>query len=105
VADVLIAGERTVDLGVATDQLLERGLPRMLSEGGPHLLADLYATDLVDELCLAISPLVACGEGSRITAGPSLPSLHPQRLETVLERDGFLFLRYVRPSSAEGPTL
>lgn len=96
VADVLVAGERTVDLGVATDRLLEAGMPRMLSEGGPHLLADLYASDLVDELCLAISPLVTCGEGSRITAGPVLPTLRPQRLQTVLERDEFLFLRYVR---------
>lgn len=96
VADVLVAGERTVDFGVVSDLLVERSLPRMLSEGGPHVLAEMYAADLVDELCLALAPLVACGEGSRLTAGPTLPRPAPVQLATVLERDGFLFLRYVR---------
>ena len=43
VADVLVAGERTVDLRLARQLLVEAGLPRILSEGGPRVLAELYA--------------------------------------------------------------
>jgi len=35
VAEVLVAGERTVDMGLAAQLLLEQGLRRMLCEGGP----------------------------------------------------------------------
>ncbi len=94
VAEVLVAGERTVDMGLAAQLLLEQGLRRMLCEGGPHLLAELYAADLVDELCLALSPLVACGEGSRLTAGAALSQPLRVRLASVLEREEYLFLRY-----------
>jgi len=96
VADVLLAGSRSVDLGLAIDLVEQQGLPRMLSEGGPRALADLYAADLIDELCLAISPLVVAGQESRLTNGPPLPQPLTVRLEAVLERDGFLFLRYLR---------
>jgi riboflavin biosynthesis pyrimidine reductase len=96
VADVVVAGDRGVDLPLALELLDQQGLPRMLSEGGPQALADLYAADLVDELCWAISPLVVAGHESRLTAGPPLPVPLAVRLESVFERDGFLFLRYLR---------
>jgi len=96
VADVLLAGEAAVDLRVALELLEQQGLHRMLSEGGPQTLAALYAADLVDELCLAISPMVVAGQESRLTAGPPMPEPLPVRLASVLERDGFLFVRYLR---------
>jgi riboflavin biosynthesis pyrimidine reductase len=96
VADVVLAGGAAVDLGIALELLEQQGLTRMLSEGGPQTLAALYAADLVDELCLAISPLVVAGEESRLTAGPPMPEPLVVQLGTVLERDGFLFLRYLR---------
>jgi riboflavin biosynthesis pyrimidine reductase len=96
VADVLLAGGTTVDLAVVIELLERQGLPRMLSEGGPQALAALYAADLVDELCLAMSPIVVAGQESRLTAGPPMPEPLLVHLGTVLERDGFLFLRYLR---------
>ena len=96
VADVLIAGEQTVDLRLARTQLVELGLPRILSEGGPGVLAELFALDLVDELDLAISPVVTGGLESRITHGPALPVPQQVRLAGAYERDGFLFLKYLR---------
>jgi len=96
VAEVVVAGERRVDLRAALDELAGRDLPRILSEGGPHVLAEMFAEDLVDELCLAVAPIVTCGEELRITAGPALPSPAGLRLAHVLEKDGFLFLRYTR---------
>lgn len=96
VADVVVVGEQQVDLPRALDALVERGLSRILSEGGPQVLAELLAAGLVDELCLAIAPLVTCGAETRITAGPALATPMQLTLAQVLEQDEFLFLRYTR---------
>jgi riboflavin biosynthesis pyrimidine reductase len=101
VAEVLVAGEGSVDLGVALDLLAEQGLTRILSEGGPQALAELYAADLVDELCLAVSPVVVAGREARLTDGPALPAPVAVQLEAAYERDDFLFLRYGRSSTHE----
>lgn len=94
VADVVVAGEDDVDLGLALDLMAGDDLPLVLSEGGPGVLAQLLVGGLVDELCLAISPTVVSGPATRITAGPSFHPSRSLRLSGVAERDGFLFLRY-----------
>jgi riboflavin biosynthesis pyrimidine reductase len=96
VADVVVAGQESVDLPMAAHTLAQRGLRRVLSEGGPHVLAQLFAADLVDELCLAVAPVVTAGEDLRITAGPPLATVKQLTLGQVLEKDDFLFLRYRR---------
>jgi riboflavin biosynthesis pyrimidine reductase len=100
VADVLVVGEQSVDLAAALDLLVSQGLSRILSEGGPRVLSELFRADLVDELCLAISPVVVAGAEPRITSGPSLPAVHPMELGAVYERDGFLFTRWLRSPRA-----
>ena len=57
------------DLAAALDVLAMRGLVHVLAEGGPRLLADLLAADLVDELCLTTSPLLLAGPAPRTAAG------------------------------------
>ena len=97
VADVLSCGEAEVDLSVAIAALAERGMPQILSEGGPHLLGALTESDLVDEMCLSLAPLLAGPGAGRITAG--LPSTIARRLElrsALLADDGYLFMRYLR---------
>jgi riboflavin biosynthesis pyrimidine reductase len=96
VADVITVGAERVDMPAALDALADRGLRRVLSEGGPHLLAELFAADQVDELCLTVSPRVTCGHELRITAGPPLSEPAGLSLAHVLEEDEFLFLRYTR---------
>lgn len=54
--DVIVAGDDEVDLTDAVRQLAERGLTRLLCEGGPQLLTALLEEDLVDELCLTHTP-------------------------------------------------
>ena len=94
-ADVIVAGQDTVDLAAAVDALAERGHRRMLAEGGPHLLAQLAGAGLLDELCLTIGPLMAGPGAPRIVAGvPATPL--PLTLAHVLEDDGFLLCRYIR---------
>jgi len=96
-ADVVIAGEETVDLEAAVTALAERGHRRMLTEGGPHLLAQLLEAGLLDELCLTVAPLLTGPGAGRIVAGaPSGPAALPLTLGHVLEDDGFLFFRYLR---------
>ena len=95
-ADVVIAGSRHVDLATAIRALAGRGLRRILTEGGPRLLGQLVAADLLDELCVTVSPLLAGGDAARITAGADLPSPRRFRLGHVLEAEGSLFCRYVR---------
>lgn len=58
VADVLVAGDETADLGLALDALAEAGHRVVLCEGGPTLLGELAAAGLVDEVCLTVSPLM-----------------------------------------------
>ena len=94
-ADVVVAGDETIDLKAAVDALAARGHRRMLAEGGPYLLAQLLEAGLLDELCLTIAPLLAGPGAPRIVAGP--PGASPPRpltLAHILEDDGFLLSRY-----------
>jgi riboflavin-specific deaminase-like protein len=95
VADVVEAGTGRVDLTKGLALLRERGLGHLLCEGGPHLFGTLTAADLVDEVCLTVSPLLAGGGAGRITAGPASP-VRRMRLADALAADGSLLLRYRR---------
>ena len=94
VADVVIAGERDVDLRRALDAIGDRGARSVLAEGGPSLNAELAGADLLDELCLTLSPAVVGGDGKRIVTGPALDPWSTLELRSVCEEDGYLFLRY-----------
>ena len=94
VADVIVAGETEVDLAAALAALHERGLRRVNCEGGPHLLRDLVAAGLLDELCLSLSPLLTGPGAGRITAGPPFGA-RPMTLAGLLAEDGFLYCRYL----------
>jgi riboflavin biosynthesis pyrimidine reductase len=94
VAEVVVAGDRDVDLAVALDALGGRGHRAVLAEGGPILNAQLAAAGLLDELCLSLSPRLVGGDAKRILDGPPLPGPAPLRLCSVCEQDRFLFLRY-----------
>jgi len=77
------------------DALRERGLEAILCEGGPHLMGELTNADLLDELCLTISPVLVGPGTQRIVDGPSWQAHRRGRLTQLLEADGLLFTRYV----------
>ncbi|MEV4637011.1 pyrimidine reductase family protein [Actinoplanes sp. NPDC049548] len=95
VAEILPLGDEAVDLAAMVAELHRRGATQVLCEGGPRLFGALIAADLVDEVCLTVSPLLAGGGAGRIAAGPDGP---PRRMElrSLLAEDDMLFLRYAR---------
>jgi riboflavin biosynthesis pyrimidine reductase len=96
VADVVLAGDASVDLSRAFGVLAERGAENVLVEGGPDVNGQLAAAGLLDEVCLTISPVLVAGGAGRIARGADLAVPTTLELATVLEADGYLFLRYRR---------
>jgi riboflavin biosynthesis pyrimidine reductase len=103
VADVVVAGTGGVDLRRALDALGHRGFRHVLAEGGPTLNGELALAGVLDELCLTVSPKLAAGDAKRILAGPPLPTPTGLELRSVLEDEGYLFLRY-RTLVTESPS-
>lgn len=97
---VLVLGDETVDLAALKDALAARGLTQLICEGGPHLLRDLVADGVADELCATIVPRLLGGEHPRITQGP--PVDVPLRLRLLLESEGTLLGRWTISSQRRG---
>lgn len=95
VADVVACGPDTLDAASMVADLRERGLGRIHCEGGPSLFGTLLAADVVDELCLTVSPLLVGGDSGRIVHG-DLPSPRPMQLAGILRSKSVLLLRYTR---------
>jgi riboflavin biosynthesis pyrimidine reductase len=92
----VVRHEGAVNLGEALRYLRrERGIRALLSEGGPHLHAQMQADGLVDDLFLTIAPKLSGGEAVRIVEG-ALPGVTDLELAWLLEEDGELFARYRR---------
>lgn len=100
VADVLVCGDTQVDVALALIELADRGLPRVLCEGGPELFSSMLEADVVDEVCLTISPVFVAGGAPRIAHSATA---HPRnfRVASLLsDSDGFVFLRYASERAA-----
>ena len=78
--------------------LAERGLRRVLCEGGPHLNRQLHAAGLVDDLCLTLSPLVVAGAANRTTVGDRIDEDAFRLDHAIGTDDSALLLRYLRAS-------
>jgi riboflavin biosynthesis pyrimidine reductase len=91
IADVV----STMSLPDVLDELAARGHRHVLCEGGPTLFGELVALDLVDELCLTLSPQLTGAGAGRIVDGPPSP-VRRLALANVLVHDDELFLRYRR---------
>ncbi|WP_371836777.1 pyrimidine reductase family protein [Rhodococcus rhodnii] len=95
-ADVVRTRSRSVPSADLLGLLAERGLVRVLCEGGPTLFGALLADDAVDELCLTTSPMLVAGGAGRI-AESTADAVRAMRPEAVLaDDDGTLLVRWVR---------
>ncbi|WP_024805916.1 pyrimidine reductase family protein [Nocardia sp. BMG51109] len=95
-AEVVEAGDTTVTAADLRAALADRGLLRVLCEGGPSLFGELVSAGGADELCLTLSPLLVGGTAGRIAVSPNaLPT--PMALRTLLvDDDGTLLTRWER---------
>lgn len=84
-----------VDLAAGLGELHRRGHRQLLCEGGPYLFGALTTDDLVDEVCLTVSPLLAGAGAGRITAGTPSPP-RGMGLRHLLAAESTLLLRYTR---------
>jgi riboflavin biosynthesis pyrimidine reductase len=102
--EVVVAGDERVEIDVALAALADRGHRVVLCEGGPRLLGQLAADDLLDELCLTMSPVVG-GDPLPIALVPDGAPFRRFGLDHVLvDDDDAVFLRYTRPGAARAGT-
>ncbi len=93
-ADVIVAGDEQVDLGLALAALGERGHRVVLTEGGPTLLGQLTDGGYLDELCLTLAPMMG-GDPLPVAVTPPGGRITKfRRCHAATDADGTLFLRY-----------
>lgn len=87
-------GRSGVDLRKALALLHDRGLTRVLCEGGPTLHRQLLADDLVGEVCLTLVGEMVAGLGARVTHGPAV-SARFELAHLLVDGEGTLFGRWL----------
>jgi 5-amino-6-(5-phosphoribosylamino)uracil reductase len=91
------AGDPTrVDEATLLAVLADRGLRRVLTEGGPMLFSSFVDHGLLDELCLTIAPTLIGGQAGRIATGPEQVLTGMRPAHVLADDDGYLYTRYVR---------
>ncbi|RAV08754.1 pyrimidine reductase family protein [Mycolicibacterium sp. GF69] len=93
--DVVIAGEDAVDFADLLANFRSQGMMRILCEGGPTLLDELTAADLVEELCVTIAPRLA-GVQNIGLGGGALTTPSTLHLDHALAHSHYLYLKYSR---------
>jgi riboflavin-specific deaminase-like protein len=104
-ATVVVAGDERVDLTACMRTLTRLGIERLMVEGGSTLVAALLEDGLVDELQLAVAPLLFGGAGAPTPVGgdgwPRASAVGLQLIETSTSPDDDVILRYrVGPAPA-----
>jgi riboflavin biosynthesis pyrimidine reductase len=85
-----------VDEATVLAALADRGLYRVLTEGGPVLFGSFVERDMLDELCLTIAPSLVGGHADRISAGRGQVFTGMRCAHILADEDGYLYSRYVK---------
>lgn len=85
-----------VDPATALAALADRGLRRVLCEGGPTLTGTFVEQGLLDELCLTTAPMLVGGAAPRIATGHGHVLTKLVRRHLISDDEGYLYGRYVR---------
>ena len=96
VIDCSGADPGSVDLATAMSRLADRGLLRVLTEGGPTLLGAFIAQGMLDDLCLTCAPMLLGGNAVRITGGIDHALTRMRPVHVLTDVEGYLYLRYTR---------
>jgi riboflavin biosynthesis pyrimidine reductase len=90
-----------VDEAAVLATLADRGLHRVLTEGGPMLLGSFVERNLLDELCLTIAPSLVGGQARRIATGQGQVLTGMRCLHILTDEAGYLYTRYVKTSPGD----
>jgi riboflavin biosynthesis pyrimidine reductase len=90
-----------VDEAAMLVALADRGLHRVLTEGGPMLFGSFVERNLLDELCLTIAPSLIGGQASRIATGPGQVLTGMRCLHILTDQAGYLYTRYVKAAPGD----
>ncbi len=88
---IVPAGEHVLDLAAGVEELRDRGLGKILCEGGPTVAAALLDAGLVDDYCLTVSPVAGSPGGGTV---PDVPA--SMRLAHRLASGEYTMERWVR---------
>lgn len=91
-----VDGDRAVPLAVMLDALRDRGLAHIVCEGGPRLVGQLLAADLVDEICLTTVPRIL-GRPQLLFGGASPGPSDLELVQLLADETGSLYARW-RPT-------
>ncbi|MFC7324773.1 2,5-diamino-6-(ribosylamino)-4(3H)-pyrimidinone 5'-phosphate reductase [Halorubrum rutilum] len=88
-AEVIVAGEERVDLAAGLDELADRGVDRLMVEGGGEVIYSCFAAGIVDELHVYVGSMVIGGrdaptlaDGEGFTGGfPDLTLTDAERFD------------------------
>ena len=97
-AQVVRVGEERVDLGALVESLHERGVRKLLVEGGGEIIHSFLAAGLVDDLYMFVADLVLGGRDAPTIADGAghadLASAPRARFVSALRIEGGLLLHY-----------
>ena len=93
--ELVPCGDTRVDVTLARQALIDRGLARIQCEGGPSLLGDIIAAGLLDELLLTLTPRLLGGPGGEHIVDVAGGFAPPPRMRVtdLQEEDGTVFVR------------
>jgi len=93
---IIEAGENRVDLAAGLEALSERGVDRLLVEGGGEVIFSLFEADLVDELSVYVGSLLIGGRDAPTLAdGQGFTGDYPDlELQSVDRIDDGVLLEY-----------
>jgi 2,5-diamino-6-(ribosylamino)-4(3H)-pyrimidinone 5'-phosphate reductase len=102
---VVVAGRERVDLSASLAAIAELGVERLMVEGGGTLVEALLRAGLIDELQLAVAPLLFGGETAPTPVGgagwPRDAAIDLELIETSTSEDGDVILRYRLPGAGQ----
>ncbi|AFD00699.1 riboflavin-specific deaminase C-terminal domain protein [Methanocella conradii HZ254] len=75
-ADVMVCGDDRVDLSLMMERLVERGIKRLMVEGGPTLIWLLIQRRMIDHIVLIQIPYIIGGDSTpSLVGGPGVDSI------------------------------
>ncbi|MFD6893772.1 pyrimidine reductase family protein [Rhodococcus sp. NPDC060086] len=99
-ADVRVIAADDISGDALVAASTEAGWNRILCEGGPRLFGRMIADNVVDDLCLTFTPVLAAGSADRIAHSPASAVTAMRRAHLVCDDDGTILTRWVRDSPA-----